>query len=132
MWSFPTVGPFLLAARVRVGAPDLRERRRVRRQARPPGILVRDPVVEAAIRGDAPDASARSLQYRFLRATGLPHKTIRQIERAHGAASLLEGGAPISDIALELGYFDQAHLTNSLRRFLGETPAWISRKASVG
>ncbi len=96
------------------------------------GILVRDPVVEAAIRGDAPDASARSLQYRFLRATGLPHKTIRQIERAHGAASLLEGGAPISDIALELGYFDQAHLTNSLRRFLGETPARISRKASVG
>jgi methylphosphotriester-DNA--protein-cysteine methyltransferase len=74
------------------------------------GILVRDPVVEAAIRGHTPDTSVRSLQYRFSRATGLTHKTIRQIERARSAISLLEQGTPISDVALELGYFDQAHL----------------------
>lgn len=96
------------------------------------GTLVRDPVVEAATRGHAPDVSARSLQYRFLRATGLTQKTIRQIERAHGAVSLLEGGAPIADAALELGYFDQAHLTNSLRRFVGRTPAQIARRSTAG
>ena len=96
------------------------------------GILVRDPVVEAAIQGHTPDMSARSLQYRFLRATGLTHKTIQQIERARSAVSLLERGTPISDTAFELGYFDQAHLTNSLKRFIGRTPAQIARKSTVG
>jgi AraC-like DNA-binding protein len=95
------------------------------------GILVRDPVVEAAIQGHAPDKSRRSLQYRFLRATGLTHKTIQQIERARSAVSLLEQGTPISDTAFGLGYFDQAHLTNSLKRFVGKTPTQIARKSTV-
>ena len=96
------------------------------------GILVRDPVVEAAIRGHTPDVSIRSLQYRFLRATGVTHKTIQQIERARFAVSLLEQGTPISDTSFELGYFDQAHLTNSLKRFVGRTPAQIAPKSKVG
>jgi len=95
------------------------------------GILVRDPVVEAAIQGHTPDMSIRSLQYRFLQATGLTHKTIQQIERARSAVSLLEHGTPILDTAFELGYFDQAHLTNSLRRFIGKTPAHIAQKSKV-
>jgi hypothetical protein len=96
------------------------------------GILVRDPVVEAAIQGHTPDMSIRSLQYHFLQATGLTHKTIQQIERARSAVSLLEQGIPILDTALELGYFDQAHLTNSLKRFIGRTPTQIGRKCTVG
>jgi hypothetical protein len=96
------------------------------------GILVRDPMVEAAIRGHAPGMSIRSLQYRFLQATGLTHKKIQQIERARSAVSLLEQGRSISDTALELGYFDQAHLTNSLKRFIGETPSQIAQKSAVG
>ena len=96
------------------------------------GVLVRDPLVEAAVRGHAPDVSVRSLQYRFRRATGVAQKTIQQIERAHRAVSLLEEGTPIADVAFELGYFDQAHLTNSLKRFIGRTPARISRKSLVG
>jgi hypothetical protein len=94
-------------------------------------ILVRDPVVQAAIRGRTPDMSRRSLQYRFLRATGLTRKTIQQIERARSAVSLLKQGTPISDAAFELGYFDQAHLTNSLKRFVGETPARIAQMVTV-
>lgn len=96
------------------------------------GILVRDPAVEAAIRGHAPEMSLRSLQYRFLRATGLTHKTMQQIERAHNAVSMLEKGTSISDAAFELGYYDQAHLTNSLKRFVGRTPAQISRNSAAG
>lgn len=96
------------------------------------GILVRDRVVEAAIRGHTPEVSIRSLQYRFLRATGLTQKMIQQIERARRAVSLLEQGTPISETAFELGYFDQAHLTNSLKRFVGRTPAQIARKSAVG
>jgi AraC-like DNA-binding protein len=95
------------------------------------GILVRDPVVEATIQGHTPEMSIRSLQYRFLQATGLTHKTIEQIERARSAVSLLERGTPISETAFELGYFDQAHLTNSLKRFIGRTPARIARRSTV-
>jgi AraC-like DNA-binding protein len=94
-------------------------------------ILVRDPVVEATIQEHTPDMSIRSLQYRFLQATGLTHKTIQQIERARSAVSLLEQGTPISDTAFELGYFDQAHLTNSLKRFVGKTPAQIAQKITA-
>jgi AraC-like DNA-binding protein len=107
--------------------PDVFVERLIRR-----GILVRDPVVEAAIQGHTPDMSIRSLQYRFLQATGLTHKTIQQIERARFAVSLLERGTPILDTAFELGYFDQAHLTNSLKRFVGRTPAQIALKSKVG
>jgi hypothetical protein len=95
------------------------------------GILVRDPVVEAAIQGHTPDMSIRSMQYRFLQATGLTHKTIQQIERARSAVSLLEQGTPILETALELGYFDQAHQTNSLKRFIGKTPAQIAQRSTV-
>jgi methylphosphotriester-DNA--protein-cysteine methyltransferase len=96
------------------------------------GILVRDPVVEAAAQGHTLDMSIRTVQYRFLQATGLTHKTIQQIERARSAVSLLERGTPISDSAFELGYFDQAHLGNSLKRFMGSTPAQIAQKSTVG
>ncbi|MBV9787119.1 MAG: AraC family transcriptional regulator [Chloroflexi bacterium] len=93
-------------------------------------LLVRDPVVEATIQGRRPDISLRALQYRFVQATGLTHKLFQQIERARSAVSLLEGGTPIVDTATELGYFDQAHLTNSLKRFIGKTPAQIARKTT--
>jgi AraC-like DNA-binding protein len=91
------------------------------------GLLVRDPVVTAVLRGQPHDLSPRSLQYHFLRATGLTCKTIQQIERAHQAKSLLEEGNSILDIVHRLGYYDQSHLTNSLKRFLGQTPAQIVR-----
>lgn len=89
-------------------------------------LLVHDPVVSAALRGQQPDVSPRTLQYRFMRATGLSQKTIQQIERANQAVALLQQGTSISDTAYEVGYFDQAHMTNALKRFLGQTPAQLS------
>ena len=32
-----------------------------------------------------------------------------------------------ADVAYEAGYYDQAHLTRSLQRFIGQTPAGIAR-----
>lgn len=93
------------------------------------GLLVRDPVVDAALQGQPPTLSPRSMQYRMLQATGLTHKTIQQIERARRAADLLKRGTPILDAAFQLGYFDQAHLTHSLKRFIGQTPAQIAHAA---
>ncbi len=91
------------------------------------GLLVRDPVVTAVLQGHPHDLSPRSLQVRFLRATGLTYKTIQQIERARQAKDLMEHGTSILDTVHQLGYYDQSHLTNSLKRFLGQTPAQIAR-----
>jgi AraC-like DNA-binding protein len=91
------------------------------------GLLVRDPVVDAALRDQSPALSPRSLQRRFVRATGLPQGVVRQIERARHAAALLQAGMPIADTAARVGYADQPHLTRSLRRFIGQTPARLAR-----
>jgi AraC-like DNA-binding protein len=89
------------------------------------GLLVRDLVVEAVLQNHPPALSPRAVQYRFVRATGLTYKTIQQIERARRAMTLLQQGKSILDTAYEVGYFDQSHLTNALKRFLGQTPAQI-------
>jgi AraC-like DNA-binding protein len=52
---------------------------------------------------------------------------VQQIRRAWQATALLEQGCSILDTAYQLGYFDQSHLTNSLRRYMGQTPAQISQ-----
>ena len=89
--------------------------------------LARDSVVDAVLQNRRHDLSVRALQYRFLRATGLSHKVVQQIERARLASSLLAQGTPILDTVFEVGYFDQAHLTNSLKRYMGQTPGQIAR-----
>jgi len=90
------------------------------------GLLVRDPIVDAVLQGHPQALSIRSLQYRFLQATGLTHKGIQQIERARYAMTLLHQGTSILDTVYKAGYYDQSHMTNSLKRFLGQTPAQIT------
>lgn len=89
------------------------------------GILVHDPLMRAIHEGEAASLSLRAVQYRFLHATGLSQRTIRQIERARYAASLLKQGVSIFDTVFEAGYSDQPHLTRSLKHFIGHTPAEI-------
>ncbi len=84
-----------------------------------------DQVVDDTLRGKIQNLSLRSVQRRFLSVTGLSYKTIQQIERAHHATALLQSGVPIIEAATQAGYFDQAHLTNSLRRLYGQTPAQL-------
>ena len=62
---------------------------------------------------------------RFLRATGLTHGLVVQIERAQHALKLLQHGMPILDTVEQAGYADQPHLTRSLKRLVGQTPAQI-------
>ena len=87
------------------------------------GLLVRDPVIEAAFQGQIKDLTPRSVQYHFLQATGITQNMARQIERARSATLLLQQGVSISETILEAGYYDQPHLTRSLQRFIGQTPA---------
>lgn len=90
-------------------------------------VLVRDPVVNAALGERLPEMSPRTLRHRFLRATGLTQGHIRQFERAQRAAALLRQGKTILDVVHEAGYCDQPHLTRSLKQFIGYTPAQIVR-----
>jgi AraC-like DNA-binding protein len=92
------------------------------------GILSRDPIVEDTILRRPRELSLRSAQRHFLRSTGVTYATFRQIERARYATILLREGVPILDVVSRLGYFDQAHLTRSLRRFIGEAPAKIIQR----
>ena len=87
--------------------------------------LVCDPVVESALRGEPQELSPRSVQRRFLQATGLTQGSIRQIERARRATMLLQQGASIIDTVAVAGYADQAHMTRALKHFIGKTPAQI-------
>ena len=92
-------------------------------------VLVCDPVVAAALQDHLPEMASRTLRHRFLQATGLSRTHIHQFNRAQHAATLLQQGVPILDTVFELGYFDQPHLTRSLKQFIGHTPAQI---ASLG
>jgi AraC-like DNA-binding protein len=91
------------------------------------GLILRDPAVDVTLRRQASDLSLRSTQRHFLRATGITYATYRQIERARYATNLLKEGVSILDAVHLAGYFDQAHLTRSLRHLIGQTPTKISR-----
>ena len=90
------------------------------------GLLVCEPVVDAVLNGRQNDDSARSVQRRFVQATGLSQRALLQIERARTAMALLQRGVSILDTVHETGYYDQPHLTRSLKRLLGQTPAEIA------
>jgi len=92
-------------------------------------LLARDPVVDAVLQGHLKDRSLSTIQRRFLRATGLTQSAARQIERARYATHLLQQGVSILDTVLEAGYFDQPHLTRSLKYLIGQTPAQILQKS---
>jgi AraC-like DNA-binding protein len=87
------------------------------------GLVQRDPVVQAVLEGQPQELSSRTVRRRFLYTVGLAPKTHQQIERARMAQHLLGQGIPIADVVFQAGYADQAHLTRSLKHFVGKTPA---------
>jgi hypothetical protein len=89
------------------------------------GLLAHEPIAEVALGGPLNGLSARSIQRRFVRATGLTQGAICQIQRARRAMTLLQQGVSISDTVEQSGYADQPHLTRSLRRFIGQTPGQL-------
>jgi hypothetical protein len=90
------------------------------------GALVRDRVVEQTLRRKPVAITERSVQRRFLRATGLTYGTVHQIERAERTVSLLTAGTSIVEAVGIAGYSDQAHMTRSLQRFVGKTPGKLA------
>jgi hypothetical protein len=91
------------------------------------GILIRDRLVDAVLHGETEALSRRSAQRHFARATGLTQATYRKIARARFATNLLLDGVPIVEVVHRAGYFDQPHLTRTLKLLIGESPAEIAR-----
>lgn len=75
--------------------------------------------------------SQRTLQRHF-RDRGLPPPDFwRLLGRARRAALLLATDRPLADIAHDLGYSDQAHMTREMVRWFGQTPARLRRDPAL-
>lgn len=89
------------------------------------GLLIHDPIVRSVLQGQPSRQSLRTVQRRFLDATGLTRGMVHQIERARNATTLLKRGMSILDTVHEAGYADQPHMTRALKHLIGQTPAQI-------
>lgn len=76
--------------------------------------------------------SKRTLQRLFRRYVGVSPKWVIQRYRLQEAADRLAGGEPADwpELALDLGYFDQAHFIKDFRAIVGMSPAEYAK--SVG
>lgn len=74
----------------------------------------------------------RSLQRVFNEYIGISPKWVIRRYRLHELMERLNSGdqLDLSDLALELGYFDQAHLINDFRSIVGYSPAQYQRLIS--
>src|SRR5262249_21989972 len=95
------------------------------------GLLLRDEIVAGVVEGHPQAISPRSVQRHFRQSMGLSAKFFSQILRARRAVDLLQGGRAAADVASDLGYSDQAHLTRSLKALMGRTPGAIVRAEPV-
>jgi methylphosphotriester-DNA--protein-cysteine methyltransferase len=90
-------------------------------------LIVRDEIVEGVVEGRPRAIHPRSVQRHFLEAMGVTPKRLQQIQRACRAVDLLAQGKRAVDVALELGYSDQSHLTRALKAIMGKTPGEVAR-----
>ena len=88
-------------------------------------VLSYDPTINNILHGSQTDFSIRTAQRRFVNTTGMTHNTLYQIERARYTTLLLQSGVSIFDAIEKAGYYDQPHLTRSLKRFIGQTPTQL-------
>lgn len=71
------------------------------------------------------DITVRTLQRLFSRYIGVSPKWVIKRYRLHEAAEQLEAGAAANwaELAMELGYYDQAHFIKDFKAIVGKSPA---------
>jgi AraC-like DNA-binding protein len=87
----------------------------------PPSASVGDMAARFAL-------TPRTLQRMFARHVGAsPKQVLQRMRRQRAVDQLSEGGAlNVARLAVELGYFDQAHLANDFRTTLGRSPSAVA------
>jgi hypothetical protein len=91
------------------------------------GLIQANPAIQSILDGEPIAVSARTLQRQFKLTTGMTHKRFTMIERARLAAESLRNGEAAQEVVHALGFYDQAHLINSLREIVGQTPSQLGR-----
>jgi AraC-like DNA-binding protein len=66
--------------------------------------------------------SRRHFTATFREQLGMPPKALGRIMRFERAVERLRAGADLADLALDCGYYDQAHFNRDFREFAGATP----------
>ncbi|HET9650184.1 MAG TPA: helix-turn-helix domain-containing protein [Microlunatus sp.] len=96
-------------------------------------MAVDDSLVRVEQVAELAGRSVRTLQRQFRRGVGVSPKWVLARYRLQEAAYALETdpGVDLADLAVRLGWYDQAHLTNDFRRMLGETPATYAAMAQA-
>ena len=93
------------------------------------GIVANNELVASVVEGQPMAMTERTMQRHFLKTTGLTYKHFTLVQRAQQAVALLRMGRSAVDVAFALGFSDQAHMINSLRAIMGQTPGEIARAA---
>ncbi len=93
------------------------------------GIVANNELVASVVDGQPKAMTERTMQRHFLKTTGLTYKHFTLVQRAQHAVAMLQMGRPAVDVALALGFSDQAHMINSLKVIMGQTPKQIVRAA---
>jgi AraC-like DNA-binding protein len=112
----------------RFNIPDFESAERFICELSGTGVLVIDSIAASRIQPTEAASSGRTLRRHVAETTGLTRNFLTQIDRAQVAGSLLQEGMPISQVAIEAGYSDQAHMTKSLKKILGKTPTQLRPK----
>ena len=77
--------------------------------------------------GVGPTTAARA----FRRTFGLPPHAYVTGRRLEVARERILGGAPLAEVAAEVGFVDQAHLSRRFKAFLGTTPGRFGRAGTA-
>jgi AraC-like DNA-binding protein len=75
--------------------------------------------------------SRRHLAVRFREELGMPPKAVARILRFERAVARLRAGDELAELALDAGYYDQAHFNRDFREYAGVTPTQIRQPALV-
>jgi hypothetical protein len=85
--------------------------------------LANDDIVNSVLHGTPKASSKRSIERRFKTTTGLSPKKLADIRRAQEAVRMLKSGKDPSTTAADAGYYDQPHMSKSLKKLMDSLPS---------
>jgi methylphosphotriester-DNA--protein-cysteine methyltransferase len=86
------------------------------------GVIARSHATDAAVEGDVDWMSQRSVQRHFRRVTGMTFGSHQQIKGRRSCSRFAEQRSSVLNATFDAGYFDQAHLTRSVKQLI-----WMTR-----